>query len=273
MGKAETLKSFPKRTPLAIKSHFPPLAFAQKIFLPYRGNPIERRHMGRKSKGEGTHSKNSIREVRVGMGMTLAELSAKTGISTSQLSRLELARRPTNIDMLGKIAKAFGRPTSALLATRLATGNLGLNLTRIEVSSFTQTDAWNANVEWEPEDQFEITLQDNALYPGAPRRASVVRGDCMNKVYPEGSILVWVPQSQINEPVLPNRRYIVDRFRRNGEIERTVRSYARDTNDRQWFYPESSDDTFRPFEFEDTPECTITLAGRVISSFSRNANG
>ncbi|WP_430332915.1 helix-turn-helix domain-containing protein [Rhodococcus sp. ACT016] len=57
-----------------------------------------------------------IKDLRTRRGVTLAELSADTGISTSTLSRLEMGQRRPSLELLLPIALAFQVPLDELIA-------------------------------------------------------------------------------------------------------------------------------------------------------------
>lgn len=58
----------------------------------------------------------ALGRARHATGMSLAELAAQTGISTSTLSRLESGERRVTIDALERIADALGTTAAAVLA-------------------------------------------------------------------------------------------------------------------------------------------------------------
>lgn len=57
-----------------------------------------------------------IKDLRTRRGVTLTELSADTGISTSTLSRLEMGQRRPSLELLLPIALAFQVPLDELVA-------------------------------------------------------------------------------------------------------------------------------------------------------------
>ncbi|MFE2958538.1 helix-turn-helix domain-containing protein [Nocardia tengchongensis] len=57
-----------------------------------------------------------IKDLRIRRGVTLAELSADTGISTSTLSRLEMGQRRPSLELLLPIALAFRVPLEEIIA-------------------------------------------------------------------------------------------------------------------------------------------------------------
>jgi transcriptional regulator with XRE-family HTH domain len=56
-----------------------------------------------------------LRALRRHRGVTLADLSATTGISESTLSRLESGRRRANLQLLLPLARAYGAPLDDLV--------------------------------------------------------------------------------------------------------------------------------------------------------------
>jgi len=72
-----------------------------------------------------------LRAVRQRRGVTLADLSAATGISVSTLSRLESGQRRPNLELLLPLAKAHGVPLDELVGAP-ATGDPRIHIRPIK---------------------------------------------------------------------------------------------------------------------------------------------
>lgn len=73
-----------------------------------------------------------VRAIRTHRSLTLDELSAETGISTSHLSLIERNKREPSLSNLGMLAEAFGLPVGILLL--LGTDTSRLNKPDAEIS-------------------------------------------------------------------------------------------------------------------------------------------
>ena len=72
-----------------------------------------------------------LRAVRQRRGVTLAELSAETGVSVSTLSRLESGQRRPNLELLLPLARAHGVPLDELVGAP-ATGDPRIHIRPIK---------------------------------------------------------------------------------------------------------------------------------------------
>jgi repressor LexA len=216
--------------------------------------------MARKSSGEGKFTKNNIRALREKTGLTQTALAAKVGISTSYLSNIEQFKRRTNSDTLARIGEVLGASMSSIVDVSGAT-------LVVTVSSSCQAGAWFEGCEWPPEDRYEVTVLDIGNYVGIERHASEIRGGSMNKVYPDGSIIVWVAMQDIKEPLVPGKRYTLHATAKDGTLEHTVKSFTRDRSGREWFFQESDDPNYQvPTEYVAGEDGAPIVVGRVIMS-------
>jgi phage repressor protein C with HTH and peptisase S24 domain len=89
----------------------------------------------------------------------------------------------------------------------------------------------------------------------------------MNKVYPDGTILVWVNINEICEAPISGRRYIVCRRRDGGSLyEMTVKTYIENETGR-WLIAESDDPRFQgAIKLIESDNDEVELVGRVVRS-------
>ena len=220
--------------------------------------------MGRRSKGTGDYQRNNIRAVREKSGLTVTELAKRSGISVSYLSNLEQFKRKANLEVISILGSQLGVSASHLVDISTAT-------TSVLVDSYVAAGKWRTTVEGIANgENYEVTIFETKNYPGVKRHACEVLGSSMNRIYPEGTVLVWVPFSDIAEPLVPGRRYIVDRINGRREIERTARTFMRDANGGEWFLYESDDPEFQaPVPYipvSKKPIERMNVIGRVVSS-------
>lgn len=94
-----------------------------------------------------------------------------------------------------------------------------------------------------------------------------VRGDSMNLVYPEGTILecVWYFG---NEVIPDGKRVIVQRTHRDGTLEATVKELIRDEDGVEWLVPRSSNPVHQAFRGDEPgPGITrVEIIARVVAS-------
>jgi len=98
---------------------------------------------------------------------------------------------------------------------------------------------WREAFEW-PRDEwipFPMLLLDTR-YPDAERRALRVRGDSMDRFYPDGSYVVYVRLADIGRKPQNGDRVVVLRHR-HGMTEATIKEYRRDASKKTWLVPHS----------------------------------
>lgn len=67
--------------------------------------------------GEGSVLKNRLKEIRKSRGLTLEKLSEMSGVSLSQISRIEKGERGWSVDSLPKLAEALNVTVAELIDT------------------------------------------------------------------------------------------------------------------------------------------------------------
>jgi hypothetical protein len=90
---------------------------------------------------------------------------------------------------------------------------------------------------------------------------ATVRGPTMNRIYPAGSVIGWIPVD--GSPMISGSCYIVQRTTSLGETETGVRSFIRDRAGNGWMCFESTD----PCHYQPLPDRLFTIVGRVVSLY------
>ena len=191
--------------------------------------------MGRKSKGVGGYVPNNIRQLREKLGMTATELALLSGVSVSQISKFELQKRKVTLDVAEKLARPLKSTRSEVAGNQLS-GTM-----TIVVSCNVMAGSWLSSLEWEPEDRYEVTVPETHRYPGVERHASEVLGHAMNRVYPDGSVVVWVKYEDTDEPLNTGSHYIIVRKNNDGLLEQSVRSFTKDHLGNEYFVSETTE--------------------------------
>lgn len=98
-----------------------------------------------------------------------------------------------------------------------------------------------------------------------------VVGDSMNLVYPEGTILECC-QYFGNDVIPAGKRVIVQRFRRDGTVEATVKELARDEHGHEWLVPRSTNPVHQAFRGDDPESLDVVrveIVAVVVASIRR----
>lgn len=197
--------------------------------------------------------------------------------------------------ILGKLETAMRVPagyfTEAVSHRELAGGPIRLSV--IFVKGEVQAGVYREAIEWRGDEWYSVTVPTSDRFPGIERFGLYVRGNSMNMLYPEGTIVVVVRFGDIARGPRPGERVVV--LRRSsvtGEFEATLKEYQQDSEGRHILWPRSTDPEFQtPFVLQDgalpvsggyTPlpaeasagddlahaagEADITIAGLVVMS-------
>ncbi len=126
----------------------------------------------------------------------------------------------------------------------------GINVTELGPRLFVvgNVEAGAFSEQWQrDESQWEaFTGRPDIDAPLKDRFGLAVSGDSMNQVYPEGTILecIWY----FGDKVIPaGKRVIVQRTKKNGTLEATVKELVRDEAGIEWLVPRSTNPVHQAF--------------------------
>jgi len=135
--------------------------------------------------------------------------------SVDKVVKLAAALETSVADLLGPVGNPLkDRPSAATLVDHLVV---------ITIIGEAQVGHWLEAAEWETSDRMPISVPVDALYARNSRFALRVVGPGMNKIYPDGTILVCVPLAELGRMPEDRERVIVHRRSREGLIEVSVR--------------------------------------------------
>lgn len=206
---------------------------------------------------------NRIREFRTARGWSQAELADRVGKHWQTIQRLESGKVQLRDDMRDQLAHVFDiDPIELLIAAT--------NVRTVEVLGHVQAGHWAEAWELPESDRFAIPIRDETDWKALELFAVETRGPSMDRIYPEGTVVVFASYHDTREPLMPGKRYIVERERADGLREATVKTLWRDDTGRLWLIPESTDPRFQePIAIDGDDGDTIRIVGRVIYSVRR----
>ncbi|MBY4640759.1 S24 family peptidase [Gluconacetobacter entanii] len=155
---------------------------------------------------------------------------------------------PPKADKLGALAQVLGVSpqffVAALLKEGADTGTekqlLPAVVEPIEVRGFVQAGAWRSALEIPVADRYEIMVPTKGPYSHLPRYGLEVRGDSMNKFFPNGTVVEVVNFSDIGRA--PETGECVVVIRRDGpEMEATLKLYQLTDDGNVVLWPKSTD--------------------------------
>lgn len=167
-------------------------------------------------------------------------------------------------------------------------------LSTVYVKGAVQAGAWRDAIEWNGDEWYSVTSPEDDRFPGIERFGLEVRGTSMDRMYPEGTIVIVVRFGDIARKPKPGERVVVLRRSPTGEYEATLKEYQLDDRGRHILWPRSTDPEFQtPFilsegeppvsqDYEPLPrnisagdlghaagEPDIVIAALVVGSFRR----
>ncbi|MBS1020496.1 LexA family transcriptional regulator [Gluconobacter cerinus] len=188
----------------------------------------------------------------LGMSERKACLTAGVGINTIRHIRVRgHAPKPEN---LHKLATTLGVPPSYFLEAAVDQAEAKenslkpvANIETIYVKGFVQAGHMQEAIEWPASDWMPVYAPPDIRYPSIPRFGLQVRGDSMNRVYPDGSIVVAVKLDDLGRLPRTGERVVVLCRSKSGsnEMEATVKKYQIDQSGRHILWPESDDPLYQ----------------------------
>lgn len=208
--------------------------------------------------------KNRIKELREAAGLTQSELGDRVGAHWQTIQRLESGSTRLDTDWMERLGGALQVSPLAIVT------DLG-QFRMVPVIGNVQAGAWAESYEWEESDRYELSipildpeLREVRLF------AAVTRGPSMNRRYPEGTIVVFTDDRFADTVPTPGKRYIVERIRRDGMREATIKQLWQDADGTQWLLPDSDDPRFQePIPLTGKEGEQIHIIGTVVYAIVR----
>jgi transcriptional regulator with XRE-family HTH domain len=185
---------------------------------------------------------------RIELGLVQADLAKKVGVSQQAIEQLENGevQRPRYV---ADLAQALGVSLKWLQgktddkAPHLAAADLGTLMVR----GFVQAGVWREALEWPADEWKAVPVQaTSSRYPGVPLFGLEVRGNSMNEIFPEGTVLGCINLIHHPADVTPSKPgrptyVVVERINDHGEVEATVKELHLDDQGVVWLVPRSTD--------------------------------
>lgn len=181
---------------------------------------------------------------------------------------------------LSRIAAVLGCTLEDLLPSSGAvkSGLQPVMTEQIVVRGQVQAGVWRDALEWPPSDFYTITAPVNPMYASLPRYALEVRGASMDRIFPDGSVVVVINFGDLGRrPQTGELVVAVQRSARTEEFEATVKAYQEREDGTIVLWPQSSDPEFATaitiLPSEQTHEVgspDVTILGLVVASYRPN---
>ena len=171
--------------------------------------------------------------------LALADLANTSGV---QIGRLEKASRKLTVEWADRLA-----PHLNCRAIDLLYELSEVNISGVMVVGAVQAGQWNESAEWPQDSHYVVKIVDDRY---SQTIGLEVRGDSMNKIYPEGTVLICRNFDAMNELPPVGKRVIVRRRNENSLTESTVKLLIVDDEGRGVLVPESTNPIYGPIPFK-----------------------
>ncbi|MFB9942799.1 LexA family protein [Gluconobacter oxydans] len=144
---------------------------------------------------------------------------------------------------LTQIATALGCKLDDLLGK--GSSITPVHTTQIEVRGDVQAGVWREAIEWPQADWYAITVPLDTAFAGLHRYGLLVKGDSMDKVFPDGSIAVVINLADLGRmPKTGEVVVAVHRSKTSDEFEATVKAVQVLESGEMILWPQSTNPDF-----------------------------
>lgn len=195
------------------------------------------------------------------------------GVGENSIRHIRVRGHAPKADTLAKLAIALRVPPSYFLdvATDVtaAASNTAVSLGTVHVRGAVQAGVWSEATEWPSDEWYAVTVPLSVKYMDAEKFGLEVRGTSMDRLYPDGTVVIAVKFSDIGRNPRPGERVVVLR-RNTAGVEATLKEYALDERGRHVLWPRSSDPEFQvPFVL--TGDLPMSAGDEMIPKIARAA--
>lgn len=189
-----------------------------------------------------------IKDIRKRHGLDQAEFGAKVGVDQSTVSKWERGLQTPRTEAYLAISNLFGVPLAELAAAAEFTED-EQQVTSMEIwaslKGVVQAGVFISPEEIPEPDQTTLRVPQPSDFAYSEAQAFIVRGNSMNLVYPEGTIVFAIPTIDNNLEPEDGDRVIVQTMNGSGEYEVTIKEYRIDNKGRAILWPRSTDPEFQ----------------------------
>jgi transcriptional regulator with XRE-family HTH domain len=185
---------------------------------------------------EKKRAAKQIFAIRKSLNMTQAEFAKAIDDIQSNVSKWERAAVMPSPPVLFRIAQLVGKSVDEVFSSNAQPDMPGR---RIRVIGELAAGSFREAVEWQHDDQFDVPVVLPSRYDATPLQGFVVRGESMNLLYPDGTIVYVAPLHAIAEAPKNGQVVMVMRRDSNGLTEATLKEFVVDEAGKKWLWPRS----------------------------------
>ncbi len=206
-----------------------------------------------------------LRFARKRSGLKQREVAERTGIAESTVAAHERGDRAKvhglKDEVLRKYARVYEVPLFWLKGQNIA---LPQGFRSVEIRGILQAGTWTTNFDIDEDRSVIIAddpdLSNHILY------AAIVSGQSMNRVYPNGTVVILRRQIDQFSDLISGKRYHIERQRADGSTENTLKTVIRRAGeDFAYLLPESTEPEFQQsIRIQAHDREPFSFVGRVV---------
>jgi transcriptional regulator with XRE-family HTH domain len=205
-----------------------------------------------------------IKNLRTQLGMTQAELGKKVGdYPQATVAKWENDKQFPRTEAIMGLAEIAGVSHMQFVGLEpIPTSELPGR--SVEVVTRVQAGAWQAAVELDRSERFNVPVVLPKKWDNVPIHAARVDGDSMNHYYPDGSI-VFATALENMPGGLKSGQHVIVVKEEHGEYEVTLKEYVVDEQGNKWLWPRSSSPEHQtPIQY--SPRSQIEIRAVVVGA-------
>ena len=199
---------------------------------------------------------HNLGEILKKSGLTQAEAAQKLGITQGALSLYLNGKRQIRMSFLDHFCQVFGVTPAQCLGAQNPTQG-------VRVLGFVQAGCFQEAWQQESADPLSLPAHITGAYSNT--FALEVRGDSMNKVYPDGAFVICVPIGDYPKKLASGVRVVCQRQTPDGLVEATLKEYQ-ETKTGVFLIPLSTNPHFKPINLAQEAG-TISICAVVIGCY------
>lgn len=192
--------------------------------------------------------------------MTQADVADRLGIDLTNYNRLENGKVELTYNRMRELADIFHVEPVDLISD-------SSSVRTVRVRGCVEAGSWREAFEWDEQDWYDVSVPFSPGLAAMSLYGAETRGPSMNRVYPEGTVIVFTSLIERPESLEVGKRYVVEREKPDGRREATVKTLARDDTGNLWLMPDSTDPRHQePLTLEGDDGDIVRVIGRVVYS-------
>lgn len=211
--------------------------------------------------------RNLLKHFREERKMTQATLADLIGTSQSQVNRLEHSHRKLTVEWAERIAPHLGIDAKALLfGGTPATVSDRMPVIGLYVEGTVQAGSFrDITLEVSDAEKQKIPVAVDDRFGSARQYALEVRGDSMDRQFPDRSFVTCVSWNDLGRELQPGMILHIERHRLD-LVETTLKRFEL-ISGKKWLMPDSSNPNHHPIEINGDENTEILIKGMVTGSW------